>query len=424
MEGGSWLGRVAAEGRKRLRLAWARLNHPRVRRIARTSARTSALAMGLLRWRQALRHAVRLARGASRRRAIGMLRVVFAVLPLAPLRRHTLRQVRMRLRQVRLPGPHSSRSPTPRARVIANPFSGTMILPGMLEELDEAVQYLCDQGLPVEVCLTERPGHARELAREAVRSGMDMVIAAGGDGTINDVIQALAGHPTALGVLPLGTANVWAHETNIPRTPTEAAEVLLHGLRRRVDLGRAGNRYFLLMAGIGFDAEVARRVEDRGLKRLGLKLLDYAAVTGYLTVTQRPAKLLVRQESRRRTTHSLMVVIGNSRLYGSSMTFTSKAVLDDGLLDVVFVGGGGIFYRASVLLRAALRRPSLGPRVVYSRCRRIRLESDVPLPVQVDGEVVGTLPLSFSIEPQALTVIVPEHAPPELFSRKPLARNR
>jgi diacylglycerol kinase family enzyme len=119
---------------------------------------------------------------------------------------------------------------------------------------------------------------------------------------------------------------------------------------------------------------------------------------------------------------SLMVIIGNTRLYGAAFSFTGRAVADDGLLDVVIVGGGGPLYRAGVLGRALLRRRSLGPRVKYSRCRSIRLESDVPLPVQVDGEVIGMLPLTFSVAPLALTVIVPSHAPPALFSRAALAR--
>ena len=105
-----------------------------------------------------------------------------------------------------------------------------------MRELEEAVTYLNAHGLPTELRLTERPGHAVELAREAVQAGMDIVIAAGGDGTVNDVIQALAGHETALGVLPLGTVNVWAREVGIPLCATDACEVLLNGVRRQVDL--------------------------------------------------------------------------------------------------------------------------------------------------------------------------------------------
>ena len=158
-----------------------------------------------------------------------------------------------------------------RARIIVNPASGSAT-EATLRELRETARWLTEHGLPSELRLTRGPGHATELAREATGAGLEMVVAAGGDGTVNDVIQALAGHTTALGVLPVGTVNVWAREMGISLTATEARETLLHGVRRRVDLGRAGQRYFLMMAGIGFDAEVARRVERGPLKRIGLKL--------------------------------------------------------------------------------------------------------------------------------------------------------
>lgn len=403
------LVRAVAAVRAQFGVWRARLAHPRVQRVARTGG----WALRLLRWRQMFQRAARVARLARRRREIALLRVLYAVLPLAPFRWRALRTLRVAVRRPTQEGPA-------RARIIANPYSGTMIVPGMLDELQETADWLTTNGMPTELCLTERPGHATELAREAVRAGAGLVVAAGGDGTVNDVIQALAGHTTALGVLPLGTVNVWAREMGIPLDLRAAGALLLKGARRQIDLGKAGNRFFLLMAGIGFDAEVARRVEHSRLKRAGLKLLDYFAVVGMLSLTQRPARIWIRREGKRRATRSLMVIIGNTRLYGGALTFTPRAVADDGLLDVAVFGGGGPFYRAGVLVRALLRQSSGSPRVRYERCRSIRIESDTPLPVQVDGEVVGTLPLTFTVAPLALTVIVPRSAPDALFSREPL----
>ncbi|MGZ3601493.1 MAG: diacylglycerol/lipid kinase family protein, partial [Ktedonobacterales bacterium] len=309
----------------------------------------------------------------------------------------------------------------PRVRIIVNPASGTAQQIG-LEELEDVVDWLEEQGIPAELCPTERSGHAAELAREAVKAGMDMVVAAGGDGTVNDIIQALAGHTTALGVLPMGTVNVWAREMNIPLNTVDAREVLLHGVRRRVDLGRAGTRYFLMMSGIGFDAEVARRVELKRswLKRLGLKLLNYLATAGILSVTHPSTRIWMRSDAKRSSVNALMVLIGNTRLYGGALTFTNKALADDGMLDVVVISSGGVLYRLGVLARAALRRPSLGPRVRYLRARSLRLESAMRVPVQVDGEVIGTLPMTFTVMPSALTVVVPKDAPAALFVHEPL----
>ena len=321
------------------------------------------------------------------------------------------------------PGQLSLHEYTPRvqarARIIANPASGGVQSGMALRELAETARWLTEHGMPTELRLTRRAGHATDLAHEAATAGYDMVVAAGGDGTVNDVIQALAGYRTALGVLPMGTVNVWAREMGIGLSAFDARETLLQGVRRRVDLGRAGQRYFLMMAGIGFDAEVARRVEHGRLKRFGLKLLEYLATVALLSVTRSSDSIRITIGSRRRREQALMVIIGNTRLYGGAMTFTRRAVADDGALDVVVVGSGGLLHRINVLGRAFLRLPSAGPRVRYERTQSIRLEARRPTPVQVDGEVIGYLPMTFSVAPQALSVIVPREAPRELFSHAP-----
>jgi YegS/Rv2252/BmrU family lipid kinase len=309
----------------------------------------------------------------------------------------------------------------PQARIIANPVSGAAAHPLWRADLEETAAWLTEHGLPTELCLTDRPGGARQLAEEAVRGRLRTVVAAGGDGTINEVVQALAGHTTALGVLPLGTVNVWAREINLPHTLAEARTVILHGQRRRIDLGRANTRYFLLMAGVGIDAEATRRVQQHYLALRGLKLLDYAVTGGLLSFTQRPARLRVEREGRRRHLEAVQIVIGNTRLYGGAFAFTQRALADDGQLDVVYVGGRRLRHRAQVLLRAALRRRSLGVHALYDRVRAVRIESDAPLPVHVDGELAGFLPMTFTACPRMLTVIVPPAAPTDLFQHPPLA---
>ena len=388
----------------------ARAREPRTRLLARTGGAALRNTPRLRTTRRAL-----LAAETAAWRVRDAFRLAYYVLPLAPARPRRAAS--------------TVQPATARARIIANPMSGT--LRGALgihaelsiQELEETAAWLTEHGLPTELLLTEYDGHAAELAREAVRTGMDMVIAAGGDGTVNSVLQGLAGTDTALGVLPLGTVNVWAREMGIPLALPLAADVLVHGVRRRVDVGRAGSRYFLMMAGIGFDAEVARRVEQSRFKRFGLKLLDYLATVGTLGLTHKSAKIWIRAGNKRRSLNSLMIIIGNTRLYGGRFTFAKKAVADDGWLDLVIIGGGGIFYRAGVILRGLFRRASLGPRVRYAHMRSVRLESNRPVPIQVDGEVIGSLPMTFSVVPSALTVVVPEDAPAALFSRPPLSHS-
>lgn len=306
------------------------------------------------------------------------------------------------------------------ARIIVNPTSGNAHGDFGLNDLQETAKWLTEHGVPTELCLTERAGHATVLAREAADLGMEMVVAAGGDGTINDVIQGLVGTTTALGVLPMGTVNVWAREVGIPVHTLLAREVLLQGTRRRVDLGKAGDRYFLLMAGIGFDAEVAAHAERSPLKRVGLKVVDYGATTLRLGVTRRPTRVTLRANGRTKDANVLMILIGNTRLYAGAFSFAKRAMADDGLLDLVIMGDGNIPFRMSVFTRALWRRASLGPYVRYSRFREIELHSQTPLDVQVDGEPIGKLPMRFSVAPRAITVIVPPDAPAELFSLPPL----
>lgn len=311
-----------------------------------------------------------------------------------------------------------------RARIIVNPTSGSIHGTNALHELRATAQWLTKRGLPTELMLTEAAGHATELARECVSAGMELVIAAGGDGTINDVVQGLAGTAVALGVLPMGTVNVWAREMGIPLSLTQARKLLLRGEHHRVDLGRAGSRYFLLMAGVGVDAEIVRRVEGNRernwMRRWGLKFLDYVLTAGMLGLTLQPARLTYEVGGKRRTTRALMVALGNTRLHAGAFVFAHKAVADDGLLDMVVIGGGGLAHRAQVFLRALLRRPSQEPHARYARCHAVRLDSTPPLPVQVDGELIGRLPMTFSVAPDALTVIVPPNAPQHLFSRPPV----
>lgn len=310
--------------------------------------------------------------------------------------------------------------PTRRARIIVNPTSGGGRGAALIRDGAAFTSWLAERGLIAEICPTTGPDSARLLAEQAVRAGMEVVVAAGGDGTINEVLQALVSHTTSLGVLPLGTVNVWAREMNIPLGLADARRVLVEGVRRRIDVGRANTRYFLLMAGIGIDAEVTRRVERHWLKRAGLKLLDYIATSGYVGITQRPLHFTIRRGTRRRSAHAVQILIGNTRLWGGAIELAQRALADDGWLDVVYVGGHHLRHRVNVVIRAALRRRGLGPGTRYERVRTLHLEAGAPLPVQVDGELIGHLPMDFAIMPRMLTVIVPRSAPTDLFVHPPL----
>ena len=299
------------------------------------------------------------------------------------------------------------------AVIIANPTSGGF--PHHTNDYEETLAFLKGQGWQVELWLTDGPGAAQKLARIAVEQQISVVIAAGGDGTINEIIQGLAGSETALGVLPTGTVNVWARETGIPLEKAKAREILIHGQTRRIDLGRVNGRYFLLMVGVGFDGEVIQAVERKPLKRLGVLGYVLAALwfgPGYLGF---PLTLRVDDAEPVRT-RALQIVVGNTQLYGGAFKFTWLARCDDGLLDLCVVHKRGLLGRMVVLRDFALRRDRRRLWVRYNTFKKVVIETKEPVAVQVDGDPAGHTPVTFEVAPGALKVIVPFNVPEELFS--------
>lgn len=299
------------------------------------------------------------------------------------------------------------------AVIIANPGSGGYFL--RAHQLTEAMANLRRHDWQVELKLTGAAGDASRLAAEAVAAKVQVVIAAGGDGTINAVIQELAGSDTALGVLPIGTVNVWARETNIPLNCAGACEVLLHGRTRVIDLGCVNQRYFLLMAGIGLDAEVTHAVEKKPIKRLGV--LGYLLVGAWLGLGYASFRVHLHMNTRMLNKKALQIVIGNTQLYGGAIKYTWRAKCDDGLLDVCVVRPRSMPGRILVGIDFLLHREQRRQWVSYTKCTSVDIRTRKPIAIQVDGDPIGFTPATFTVVPGVLKVIVPQETPPGLFSQ-------
>jgi diacylglycerol kinase (ATP) len=219
------------------------------------------------------------------------------------------------------------------AIVIANPTAGSYA--HQAQRIQETITFLHAHGWKAELKLTLAAGDARRLAREAVQQGIDVVVVVGGDGTINEVIQELAGSETALGVLPSGTVNVWAREVGIPLDNEKARNILIDGQTRRIDLGKINDRYFLLMVGIGIDGEVTHAVEKKPAKRFGV--LGYLLIGTWLGLGYPAFRALLQMDEREIKANALQIVIGNTQLYEVSVKYTWQAKCDDGLLVVWIV---------------------------------------------------------------------------------------
>jgi diacylglycerol kinase (ATP) len=304
-----------------------------------------------------------------------------------------------------------------RAVLIQNPAAGQ---DDWQEQVDAALATLREAGWEVERRETAGPGDASRFAREAVEAGAEVVVVAGGDGTVNEALQGLAGQrQAALAVLPGGTVNVWATELGVEEGEADVARRIAAGHRRTIDLGRVNDRYFLMMASAGFDAEANATVaENAPLKRIKRRAgaLAYALAT-IVTLRRfrgRRVSLDIDGQSIRR--QALMVIIGNTRLYGGIAEITYQASADDGLLDVCVLAGQGPLDLLRRFVAVLLRRHRADPQIDYRKAHRIILDPAYPMRLQADGEDIGTTPATFQVLPDALDVIVFPDTPPGFLS--------
>ncbi|NNJ11036.1 diacylglycerol kinase family lipid kinase [Chloroflexales bacterium ZM16-3] len=290
-----------------------------------------------------------------------------------------------------------------RTRLIFNPTAGNA--ESHEADLSAAAAVWRERGWQVELTPTAGPGDGRRLAREAADEGYDLVVAAGGDGTINEVINGLAGSNTALATLPLGTMNVWARELRLPLQPRAAATAMLTWQIRPIDLGRADDRYFLLMAGIGFDAAITAGVGADEKRRFGA--LAYVLRGIEQAIRVRGSRTRIQIDGRIISGRVLMVVVGNSQLYGGLVKITHRASIDDGLLDVCVIRGDNGVSAVRRLIAILGRRYSHDPEIEYYRARSVHVSARPRLQVQVDGDAIGQTPMTFTVAPRALRALLP-----------------
>jgi diacylglycerol kinase (ATP) len=303
-----------------------------------------------------------------------------------------------------------------RVLIVFNPHAGQAAQ--LRSAIDRAAQIWTTARWLVELAPTESAGDATRIARAAAAEGYDLVVAAGGDGTVNEIINGLVGTETAFAPLPAGTVNVWAREMGLPMDVEQAARALLTADRRQIDLGRAKgkdcDRHFLLMASVGFDAAVTQELCPTDKKRLGA--LAYLKQAAQMAWNYRGSKVYLRIDGQRIRGPLLMTVIGNSQLYGGVVKFTAHALIDDGLLDVCVIQGRSMLGAPLRLLSVLIRAYNRDPKVKYFRAQHVSFIGKKSLSVQLDGDFIGTTPIDFQIVPQAVWAMIPQGADPEIWS--------
>lgn len=280
---------------------------------------------------------------------------------------------------------YSWRAVPPRAAVIINPISGLGVRPDTARQrAEQAAAFVEALGVAAEIFVTERRHHARELTAAAVARGVEVVIAWGGDGTVNEVASSLVFRNAALGVVPSGSGNGLARELGLPLEPRAAFERALGGTRRRIDAGELGGHLFFNIAGIGLDAEVAHRFAATGHARRGLRMYVVQATAALLSYRATPMSLTV--DGTTRDVRPLLVAFANARQYGNGALIAPRARVDDGKIDVVVVDDRpllGIVRRIPALFRGTL---DTVPGVSMQKAAAAEVKAAGTIRYHVDGE--------------------------------------
>ena len=299
----------------------------------------------------------------------------------------------------------TSRSQRQKVVVIINPISGA----GRRRDLarvraEQAAALIEQRRFNAEVFVTERSGHARELAEAARRRGVTLFVAWGGDGTVNVVGSALIVSDASLAIVPSGSGNGLARELGISLDPALAIQTMFEGHTRLIDAGELDGHLFFNIAGLGLDAQVARRFAEGGLERRGfVRYLELAAreVASFV-----PLEYAIKADGHDVLVRPLLIAIANARQYGNGALIAPGAELDDGKLDIVVVDhrpAWRVLMHAPRLFSGTVTQV---PGVSTTRASSVSISADAALVYHVDGEPhVGGHRVKASVHPRALRLI-------------------
>ena len=281
-----------------------------------------------------------------------------------------------------------------------NPRSGSGIRAAQLKKLVDGLKHLGIEPL----LFTDREQFAEQLQSEDFRQKLKCIVAAGGDGTIDDLINRHPGLPLA--ILPMGNENLLARQFGIPQDGNKVAQIIARGYSKTIDLGQAGSHRFAVMASCGLDAEIIEWVHR---KRTGhITKLNYIGPILKRLWLNRCESLRVFSSESSSPRICEMVVIANLPRYALNLSLCPDAIENNGLFDVCLFKSANRWNMTLNFLRGILTSKIESPLVERFRTDSLRIESDKPVAIQADGDPLGETPLEFKILPQALELIVPE----------------
>jgi diacylglycerol kinase (ATP) len=291
---------------------------------------------------------------------------------------------------------------------IVNPVSGAGMDPTVARRRVAMIRdELQRHRLDADIHITERAGHARELASRAVDDRANLVLAWGGDGTVNEIGSALAHTETALGLIPAGSGNGLAGALDVPRDPRRALAIALGDGTLAVDVGRLGNRRFFNVAGVGFDAHVARLFNQREMGRRGRWPYVAIGVREGCRYVGQDYRVTLDGDSGQGPLKALLIAFANGREYGMGMQIAPGAKLDDGLLEACIVEDRPVLHRFRDARHLAFGSVHRAPGIHCRAVRAATVEVHGEIEFHVDGEPgVAQNRLEVSVEPGALAVKV------------------
>jgi diacylglycerol kinase (ATP) len=276
--------------------------------------------------------------------------------------------------------------------------------------LREALAVMQRGGVEADVQESRDAQHLLALARQAAVEKPDAVVSVGGDGTHHYVLNGIVGSEIPLGIIPAGSGNDFAKGLGIPTQTRRAAEVLLAGNTRRIDLGRAGNTVYGCIAGAGFDSVVTRYANERVRRLRGAWAYAWSIVR--CLKSYRPEPLKIVSDVQEFSGDVVFAVVGNNVSYGGGIHLTPRAKLDDGLLDVCVVPYMGKLELLQWVPRAYRGEHLRHPRIIYFQAHQVSFSTTSRLELFGDGEFMQELPAAIEIVPRALPVIVPVTSAP------------
>ena len=292
--------------------------------------------------------------------------------------------------------------------VIHNPVAGPKdVNPKAVKRIDRVRAYLSAQGLPFRIRETSAPGDAGVMAREAALESADAVVAVGGDGTMNEVADGLAGSATRLVFVPHGTGNVFAREFSLPESVEGCMDLLTSGKTISVRLAKADDRYFVLLGSAGFDAEVVERMHHRQKNLLGIAAYVLCGAR-HLLRSQPPLWLEFPDRER---VKAQAVIVARGKKYGGNVTIAPAGDIAGETFQVIALLRKGRWSIAKFALDALRGKHVSSRHVLIRESPSLFVRSTIPSACQVDGEYLGPLPVRFTVTDVLLRIVVPAEFP-------------